>query len=107
VDPDTGKLATASLSGPQAVAKASEADRKALVAVVGEAFVALAEAREAADAALTEAQGVIAAKDAELAAKDATAQELLEAKAEAEKRAAEYAGQLAAIALANPEPVEA
>ena len=100
VDTDTGKQATASLSGPQPIAKASDTDRKALVAVVGEACVALAEAREAAEA---DAQAKATALEAEGKAKAEA-----EAKATAaEARAVEYAGQIAAIALASPAPKEA
>lgn len=99
VDPDTGKQVTASLGSPTAIAKASSEDRAKLVAVVGEACVALAEAREAAEADAQAKAGELAAKDAELAAKDATAQELLAAKEDAEKRAADYATDLTALRI--------
>jgi hypothetical protein len=99
VDPDTGKRVTASLGGPTAIAKASEADRAKLVAVVGEALVALAEAKEAAEAKAREHETTIAAKDAELVAKDAVAQELLEQAEVAEKRAQDYARDLTALRI--------
>lgn len=99
VDPATGKQVTASLGNPEPIAKASVADRKALVAVVGEAMVALAEAREAAAAdAQAKAQEADAAKAAATAAEAAKA-DAEAAKAEAEARAAEYAGQLALVSL--------
>ena len=106
-DPAT-KMVSASLGNPVAIAKVDVADRAKLVAVVGEAMVALAEAREAAEVDAQAKAGELAAKNAELAAKDATAQELLAAKDEAERRAADYAGQLAAISLESPalEPVK-
>ena len=107
VDTDTGKQVTASLGGPEAIAKASDADRKKLVAVVGEACVALAEAREAAAA---DAQAKASALEVESRAKaeaEAKAADAEAAKEEAEARAADYAGQLAAIALATPAPQEA
>jgi hypothetical protein len=99
VDPDTGKQVTASLGGPTAIAKASEADRAKLAAVVGEALVALAEAREAAEADAQAKAGELAAKDAELVAKDAVAQELLGQAEAAEKRAQYYAKDLAALRI--------
>lgn len=65
-------------------------DRATVADVIGEATVALIEAREAAETKVREHEATIAAKNAELAA--------------AEARAADYAGQLAAIALASPAP---
>lgn len=106
VDPDTGKQVTASLGTPQSIAKASDADRAKIVAVIGEAVVAITEAHATAVADAQDKAQALDAKATELADKESELAQAIVAKDEAEKRAAEYAAELAALKLAEPVPTD-
>lgn len=102
---DGEKMVSAATGNPVPLSKVDGPDLAKIASVIGEATTAALQAKEAAEATIAEKEAALTAKAAELAEKDAALNEVANAaKDEAEKRAAEYASELAAKMLAEHAP---
>lgn len=101
---DGEKMVSAATGNPVPLSKVDGPDLAKIASVIGEATTAALQAKEAAEATIAEKEAVITAKATELAGKESELNQAVTAKDEAEKRAAEYASELAAKMLAEHAP---